>query len=115
MKSALAKKTFCALFVFFTSACFIFAALPEIPKLTGRVVDKANMISPAGRAKISAAIQRLEKITGGQMAVLTIPSLNGDALEDFSMRVAETWKIGRKGQDSGIILLLVKDSRERRL
>jgi len=49
------------------------------------------------------------------MAVLTVPSLRGDALESFSMRVAEAWKIGRKGQDTGALLVVVRDSHAIRL
>lgn len=86
-----------------------------VPALSGRVVDQAQMFSPAGRTRIAAAIGQLEKATGGQMAVLTVPALDGEALESFSMRVAEQWQIGRKGQDDGLILVVAKADRAMRI
>ena len=53
--------------------------------------------------------------TGHQIALLTVPTLEGDSLEDFSIRVAESWKIGKKGFDNGAILLIVRDDRRLRI
>lgn len=102
--------------ILFTSAFLLvgmvlFAEL-KVPELTGRVVDNASVLSVDGRKRISDAVLSLENATGGQMAVLTIPSLDGGALEDFSMKVAEKWKIGRKDKDNGAILLIVKNDRK---
>lgn len=77
-----------------------------VPELTGRVVDQADILSQAGEQRLSDRIRDLERVTGGQMAVLTVPSLDGDSLEGFGLRVAESWKIGRKGQDNGALLLI---------
>ncbi|OGV55225.1 MAG: hypothetical protein A2017_09365 [Lentisphaerae bacterium GWF2_44_16] len=87
----------------------------KVPELTGRVVDKAGLLSPDGRNRVNGAIILLENATGGQVTVLAIPSLDGGALEDFSMKVAEKWKIGKKGKDNGAILLIVKNDRKIRL
>jgi len=84
----------------------------SVPRLTGRVVDQAGILSKAERNGLEARIQGLEQATGGQMAVLIIPSLKSDALELFSMRVAETWKIGRKGKDNGALLLVCHQDRK---
>ncbi len=60
-------------------------------------------------------LARFEQETGHQIAVLTIPSLEGDDLEGFSIRVAESWKIGKKGVDKGAILLIAKNDRKLRI
>ena len=85
-----------------------------VPALTGRVVDQAGMLG-ADAMRVENAIHGLEQATGGQMAILTVPTLGNDALESFSMRVAEAWKIGRRGQDNGALLVLVRDSHKIRL
>jgi uncharacterized protein len=57
----------------------------------------------------------LEEETGSQVAVLTVPSLEGDPIEDFSMRVVETWKLGRAGVDDGVLILVARDDRRMRI
>ena len=101
--------TLLACFLFLSST--LFADL-QVPKLTGRVVDNAHLLSSNDKAKITNAIKRFESGTGGQMAVLTIPSLNGEVLEEFSIKVADKWKIGHKGKDNGLILLIAKKERK---
>jgi uncharacterized protein len=71
---------------------------------------------PADRAQaLESRLAAFEQGTGHQIAVLTIPSLEGDALEDFSIRVAESWKIGTKGFDNGAILLIAQKERKLRI
>lgn len=96
-------------------ACLKAGAAPAVPPLTGRVVDRAGMLTGDDAMRVEQAILDLEGATGGQMAVLTLPTLDGDSLERFSVQVAETWKIGTKGRDDGAILLLVRDSHDMRL
>ena len=103
--------TFTLLACFLFLASNIFADL-QVPKLTGRVVDNAHLLSSDDKAKITNAIKRFENGTGGQMAVLTIPSLKGEVLEEFSIKVADKWKIGYKGKDNGLILLIAKKERK---
>jgi uncharacterized protein len=87
----------------------------EVPALKGRVNDYAGML-PAARARdLEERLKRFEEQTGHQIAVLTIPSLKGDSLEGFSIKVAESWKIGQKGFDNGAILLIVRDDRQLRI
>ena len=86
----------------------------KVPTLTGRVVDTAKVFTPRHLSTLNQEIIKLENASGGQMAILTIPSLQGNVLEDYSLKVAETWKIGHKGKDNGLILLLaIKDRRVR--
>ena len=87
----------------------------EVPYLTGRVNDYAAMIPPTTRERIESKLVGAEKATTAQIAVLTVASLDGEPLEDFSIKVAETWKLGRKGKDNGALLLIAKDDRKMRL
>lgn len=90
------------------------AAALDVPALRGRVNDYANVLQPNQAQSLEAQLAQLERDTGHQVAVLTIPTLNGEDLEGFSIRVAESWKIGKKGFDNGAILLVaVKDRRLR--
>jgi len=87
----------------------------QVPPLRGRVNDLARLLSHEQSTRLEEQLTRFEQQTGHQIAVLTIPSLEGDALEDFSIRVAEAWKIGQKGFDNGAILLIVRDDRKLRI
>jgi uncharacterized protein len=91
------------------------AAALEAPVLKGRVNDTGGMLSPETERRIEALLKELEEKDSTQVAVLTVPSLGGDSLEDFSIRVAERWKIGRKGFDNGVILLIARDDRKVRI
>ncbi|MBI4528401.1 MAG: TPM domain-containing protein [Deltaproteobacteria bacterium] len=87
----------------------------EVPSLRGRVNDLAGLL-PGGRSQVlEERLHRFEEQTGHQIAVLTIPTLDGEDLEGFSIRVAETWKIGKKGFDNGVILLVVHNDRKLRI
>lgn len=87
----------------------------EVPTLRGRVNDLAGLLS-AGRVRdLEERMKRFEDETGHQIAVLTIPSLEGENLEAFSIKVAETWKIGQKGFDNGVILLIARNDRKLRI
>lgn len=99
----------------FAGSGVAFAEL-SVPKMTGRVVDRAGMFSSADEQRITAALQNLEAAkNGAQMAVLTVPSLKGDSLEMFSMRVVEKWKLGKRDIDNGLLLLIARDDRKTRL
>ena len=89
-------------------------ALEVPPKPQGRVSDYAGLLSPQDRARIEARLEEIERRTSNQFVVAIFPSLEGGSLEDFSIRLAETWKIGQKGRDNGLILLVfVKDRKVR--
>jgi uncharacterized protein len=88
----------------------------EVPYLSGRVVDEAGMVPPETAARIEEKLAAYERETGTQVAVLTIPTLGTDeVLEDYSLRVAETWQLGRGDFDDGALLLVVRDDRKMRL
>lgn len=87
----------------------------DVPPLTGRVNDYAKMISPPVKAELEKELRNFEQTDSTQIVILTIESLEGDSLEDFSIRVAEAWKIGQKGKDNGVILLVSKKDRKTRI
>lgn len=91
------------------------AAALDVPALQGRVNDRANLILPDARQRIEQKLAGLEQRTGAQVAVLTVPSLEGDSLEDFSLRVAEAWKLGQAEQDNGALLLVAQQDRKMRI
>lgn len=88
--------------------CATSALALEPPVLHSRVNDYAGLFSPAVTAQLEKQLQELEKSDSTQVVILTVPSLEGDSLEDFSIRVAEKWRIGQQGVDNGVILLISK-------
>ena len=80
----------------------------DAPQLTGRVNDYAKLLSPEAAARLEQKLAGFEREQSTQIVVLTIPSLQGDEIEGFSIRVAEQWKIGQKGKDNGVLLILAK-------
>ena len=87
----------------------------SVPALTQRVNDYAGMISPSARSEINRKLAALETEDGTQIAILTVPSLKGEPIEDFSIRVADAWKIGQKSRDNGILLIVSKGDRKVRI
>lgn len=91
------------------------AAALEVPPLTGRIVDHAHLLPADRAAALSDELAAHEARTGNQVALLTLPSLEGEPLEEFTHRVATTWKLGRKGTDNGVLILVVPGDRKIRI
>jgi len=87
----------------------------EVPPLKARVNDYAAILAPSTVSQLEGSLRAFEADQSTQIVVLTIPSLEGDSLEAFSMRVAETWKIGQKGLDNGAILVIARNDRKLRI
>lgn len=87
-----------------------FSATPvyalSVPPLKGYVNDYAGMISKPARAKMETELKAFEQSDSTQVFVLAIPSLQGEGLEEYSIKVVEAWKIGQKGKDNGVLLLV---------
>lgn len=83
----------------------------DVPYLAGRVNDLADMIGEGLEERLDVRLRQLEADTGAQVAVLTIPSLEGESIEDFSIRVVETWQLGRANVDDGVLVLVARDDR----
>jgi len=91
------------------------AAALDIPKLQGYVNDYAGMISPETKKGLEAELQHFEATDSTQIVVLTVPSLEGEDLEGFSIRVADAWKIGQRVKDNGVIFLIAKEEKKIRI
>jgi uncharacterized protein len=91
------------------------ASALEVPPLEGRVNDRAHLLSPRTEERLTATLEAYENKTGHQLAILTVPTLEGDPIEDFSIRVVEAWKLGRKGQDDGVLLLVAAKDKKMRI
>lgn len=87
----------------------------EIPLLKGRVNDYAGLISSGTARQIEEQLADLERSDSTQVVVLTVPTLDGEPVEGFAIRVAEAWKIGQKGLDNGAILLIAKQEKKIRI
>jgi uncharacterized protein len=97
---------------------FFFAAQTyglEVPKLKARVNDYANILSAATKNQLETVLSDLEQTDSTQIAVLTIPSLEGENIEEYAIQVAETWKIGQENLDNGAILIISKNDRKLRI
>ncbi len=86
------------------------AQLAEVPALSGHVTDQAGMLSEEQRTSLEAVLTDYETKTGSQIAVLLVKSTAPEQIEQFSIRVADAWKLGRKGVDDGVLLLVAKDN-----
>lgn len=88
---------------------------PWTPSLKGRITDLANLLSPADRQELTSTLEAYEADTSHQIVVLTVPSLSGETIESFSLRVANAWGIGRKGIDDGILVTVAPNDRRVRI
>jgi uncharacterized protein len=84
--------------------------LAAVPPLQARVTDNAGMLQPQQRAALENVLADYEQRTGSQIAILLVNSTAPEAIEQYSIRVADAWKIGRKGVDDGVILVIAKDN-----
>lgn len=90
-------------------------AEPKIPRLTKRVMDQAAMLSPGARQQLESQLTAYENQTGHQFVLLTVPSLEGLPIENYSLKVVEAWKLGDKKRDDGLLLLIAKQDRKMRI
>lgn len=86
-------------------------ALAAFPPLSGRVVDAANVISPAVEAELTATLATLETQSQRQLVVATVPDLGGNDIADYGYRLGRAWGIGNDQRDDGIILLIAPNER----
>jgi uncharacterized protein len=91
------------------------ARAADVPSLTGRVVDTAGVLSPATRDRLTQALATHEQRTTDQIAVLTVPTIGDMSIEEYSTKVFETWKLGMKGKDNGVLIVIVPKDRKMRI
>lgn len=87
----------------------------EVPPLEGRINDRAGVLSADVRQRLEQRLSEYERATGHQFAVLTLKSLEGRNPEQFSIQVVEKWKLGQRGKDDGLLLLVATDDRKVRI
>lgn len=87
----------------------------DIPRAVGYVTDNAGLLTQTTRLKLEQFLREFEASDSTQIVVLTILTLEGEALEDYSLRVLENWKVGQKGLDNGALLLIAKAERKIRI
>jgi len=91
------------------------AAALEVPALQRRVNDRAGLLSEAARRQLETALEAFETRESTQIAVLTVPTLGGETIEEFSIRVAQGWQLGQRGRDNGALLVVAKGERKIRI
>lgn len=91
------------------------AAKPDFPKLTGRVVDNADMLSPDTQNRLTRMLAALEQANGDQVVVVTLPDLGGDSIETYGYQLGRAWGIGQKKKDNGALLIIAKKERAIRI
>jgi uncharacterized protein len=102
-----------AAIVVFAGAATLYAV--DVPYLSGRVVDEASLIRPETRARLTAALKKHEDSTGNQIVVLTVPTIQPESIEDYAVAVFSSWKLGQKGKDNGVLVVVVPRDRKLRI
>lgn len=97
--------------------CRVNVCLAEqpVPALTARVMDLTGTLTPAQRSALEAKLAAFEGEKGAQIAVLMVSTTQPETIEQYSIRVVDVWKLGRKGVDDGVLLLVAKDDRKMRI
>ncbi len=95
--------------------CAAAQAEVPVPPLTARVTDLTNTLDPAQRASLAQTLKDLETRKGAQVAVLMLPTTQPETIEQYAIRVEEAWKLGRRGVDDSVLLLIAKDDRRVRI
>lgn len=91
------------------------AELVPLPALSARVTDLSGTLDATQRGRLEAQLAAVERSGRAQIAVLLLPTTQPEAIEAFGIRLAEAWKIGRKGADNGIIIIVAKNDRKMRV
>lgn len=91
------------------------SAVAALPASTGLVTDAANVLDAAIEEEVLATLRLAEQRTGAQIAVATVPSLDGMTIEDYAERLFRTWGIGQKGKDNGVLILVAPSDRKVRI
>ena len=90
-------------------------AAPKFPELTGRITDNSKLLNAEDRAAIEAELAALEAKSTDQVAVVTVPSLDGYTIEDYGYQLGRNWGIGQTGKDNGVLLIVAPNERKVRI
>ncbi len=89
--------------------------LIAVPTLNALVMDTASMMSESARSQLDQQLRQYYQDTGSQIVVLTVVTTAGESTFDYGARVMESWRLGRKGVDDGVLLLIARDDRRMQL
>ena len=119
MRQAAVARTATATWLLAACLALLLAVFPahaqEFPKLSGRVVDQADILTPAQEVGLSAKLQALEQQSGRQLVVATIATLDDYPIEDYGYRLGRAWGIGSKDNDDGALLIVAPNDRRLRI
>jgi uncharacterized protein len=87
----------------------------NIPEVTGYIDDSANLLDADTKASLTTTLTEFAKTDKGELAILTVPSMNGLNIEEFGIRVGEKWKVGKAGIDNGVIIIIALSERKVRI
>ena len=90
-------------------------AQPPVPALTGRVVDRAELLDAGQEAELNRLLAGHEQATGDQLVVVTLPDLGGRSIEETGLTLGREWGIGQKGRDNGALLIVAQAERRIRI
>jgi uncharacterized protein len=107
--------TVAAILAFALGLSFVAKAQIAIPPVTGRVTDLAATLTEQQRSALDQTLKQFEARKGSQLAVLIVPTTKPETIEQYALRVAEQWKLGRKKVDDGAIIVVAKDDRALRI
>jgi uncharacterized protein len=104
-----------ALTVLVCAVAYAQLSQPQFPKLTGRVVDEAGLLSAQDKSELTAELAELEARSTDQLVVVTLKSLQGYAIEDYGYRLGRAWGIGQSGTNNGVLLIVAPNERKVRI
>lgn len=90
-------------------------AAPVYPNLTGRITDAAGILDTEAETALTTDLAALEEKSTDQLAIVTVPSLDGLTIEDYGIGLARTWGIGQQGKDNGVLLIVAPNERKVRI
>jgi uncharacterized protein len=107
------SSTVVALLIALLSPASAYAA--DVPYLTGRVVDNAQILSPDARTRLAAVLKAHEEATSNQIVVLTVRTIQPEGVEEYAVDVFNNWKLGQKGHNNGVLVVVVPQDRKMRI
>ncbi|MBX7146718.1 MAG: TPM domain-containing protein [Alphaproteobacteria bacterium] len=105
---------FFSLFIFVFVVHSAFAAL-QFPALTGRVVDDAHILSSSAQQNLTQMLENYEQASSNQIAVVTVPTLQGVSIEEYGYQLGRTWQIGEQGKNNGALLIIAPNEKKVRI
>ena len=115
MRGRLVLAAFAIVAGFAGPVCLVGAAATSFPPPTGYVNDFAQVLDPSTRAALEQRLAAYDRTTGNQIAIAIFNNLGGQPIEDFTVRLEEAWKVGKRGKDNGVLLVVALQERQVRI